>query len=131
MILRLFKIIFISISFIFLTGFVQLASLVGPSVTIFSTGNVYKASAQFMVDKHIKNKTGKSSLAYVKEEVTRQNDQKDFNKELIKLVEKRIKNTHKKIVELNNQKNFNKELIALVENRIKISRKQLNFEKIN
>ena len=67
MIVKFTRIIFFITSFIFLTGFVQIAALIGPGVTIFSSGNVYKAGAQFLIDNEIKRKTGKNSLALVKE----------------------------------------------------------------
>jgi len=76
MIFKFTKIIFFITSFIFLTGFVQIASLLGPGVTIFSSGNVYKAGAQFLIDNEIKKKTGKNPLALVKEEMAKQNDKK-------------------------------------------------------
>ena len=54
MILKLLRIITLITSFVFLSGFVQLASLFGPGVTIVSTGNFYKAGAQFLIDSEVK-----------------------------------------------------------------------------
>ena len=65
MIFRMFKIFTILISFIFLTGFTPLISIVGPGVTAITSGNIYKASMQFMIDQGIKKKTGKNSLMLV------------------------------------------------------------------
>ena len=45
------------VSFFFLTGFVPLASIIGPGVTVLTSGNIYKATAQFMIDQSIKKKT--------------------------------------------------------------------------
>ncbi len=59
MIFRMFKIFTILISFIFLTGFTPLISIVGPGVTAITSGNIYKASMQFMIDQGIKKKLGK------------------------------------------------------------------------
>ena len=97
MITRLFRILTIIISFFFLTGFVPILSFVGPSVTALTSGNVYKASAQFIIDHSIKQHTGKNSLMLVKEEIDKKNQQKEFNEELRILVEKRIKMTRKKL----------------------------------
>lgn len=97
MIIKICKIFLISISFIFLTGFVHLTSLIGPAVTVVSSGNIFKASGQFIIDRHIKETTGKNSLTLVKEEVIKKNNQNDFNKELKQLIEKRIKITRKKL----------------------------------
>ena len=97
MIIKICRIVLISISFIFLTGFVHLTSLLGPAVTVVSSGNIFKASGQFIVDRHIKETTGKNSLTFVKEEVIKKNKHNDLNKKLKQLVEKRIKITRKKL----------------------------------
>ena len=55
---RLFRILTIVLSFFFFTGFVPILSFVGPGVTVLTSGNVYKASAQFIIDQSIKKKTG-------------------------------------------------------------------------
>ena len=64
-----FKILTILASFFFLTGFTPILSVIGPGVTILTSGNIYKASAQFLIDQGIKKKTGKNSLMLVKEEL--------------------------------------------------------------
>ena len=46
---RLFRILTTILSFFFLTGFVPILSFVGPGVTAITSGNIYKASAQFIV----------------------------------------------------------------------------------
>ena len=97
MIIKICKISLISVSFIFLTGFVQLTSLIGPAVTAVSSGNIFKASGQYIIDRHVKETTGKNSLTFVKEEVIKKNNHNNLNKELKKLVEKRIKITRKKL----------------------------------
>ena len=112
-------------SFVFLTGFVQVASLLGPAFTVASSGNVFKAGAQIIFDNEFKKKTGKSSLSYLKEEVSNNNYKNDINKEFKSLVEHRIKVTHQKIVRQNNKKELNKDIILLVEKRIKITHKIL------
>ena len=56
---RLIKILTFIVSFFFLTGFVPFVSIIGPGVTVLTSGNIYKATAQFMIDQSIKKKTGK------------------------------------------------------------------------
>ena len=97
MINRYAKIVLILISFLFTTGFLPFIALVGPATTIFTSGNVYKASAQFIIDQSIKKKTGKNSLTLVKEEIEKQENNRNLNKELRKLVEKRIKIARQKL----------------------------------
>ena len=116
---------------IFLSGFIQVAALIGPGVTIFSSGNVYRAGAQLLIDSEIKKKTGKNSLALITEEVTKQNDKKDFQEEFSQLVEKRFIITQKKLAKQNKDKQINKEFKKLIEKRISIVRKELNLPTIN
>ena len=114
---RLFRILTIILSFFFLTGFVPILSFVGPGVTVLTTGNVYKAAAQLVIDQSIKKKTGKSSLTLVKDELSKNNknyEENKFNEELRQLVEKNIKITR---VKLDNQN-----LEKLVKKRIEVTR---------
>ena len=119
---RSFRIITIIQSFLFLTGFVPILSIVGPGVTVLTTGNVYKAAAQLMIDQSIKKKTGKNCLTLVKEGINK-NSQKykkeKFHEDLRQLVEKRITMTRKKLDNQNLQK--------LVKKRINVTRSILNL----
>ena len=120
-----FRIVIIIVSFFFLTGFVPIMSFVGPGVTVLTTGNVYKAAAQLMIDQSIKKKTGKNSLAFVSEKINKnsQNYKKNkFNEDLRKLIEKRIKITRKKLDEQNLKK--------LVKTKINVTRSILNLTNI-
>ena len=106
---KLFKILTIILSFFFLTGFVPILSFVGPGVTAFTSGNIYKASAQFIINKQIEKETGKDSLTLiketlVKEEIDKKIQKNSFDEDLRQLVEKRIKITRKKLDNQNLQK---------------------------
>ena len=114
---RLFKIFTILVSFLFLTGFTPFVSILGPGVTVLTSGNIYKATAQFIIDQSIKKKTGKNSLTLVREELDKKKNKKEFNEELRNLVEKRIKMTRKKLDE--------QEFKKLVKTRINFTRKIL------
>ncbi len=116
---RLLKIFIILVSFLFLTGFTPFISILGPGVTVFTSGNIYKATAQFIIDQSIKKKTGKNSLTLVKEELDKKKNKDEFNEELRNLVEKRIKMTRKKLEE--------QELRKLVKKRINITRSIINL----
>jgi len=116
---RLFKIFTILLSFLFLTGFTPFVSILGPGVTALTSGNIYKATAQFIIDQSIKKKTGKNSLTLVKEELDKKKNKNEFHEELRNLVEKRINMTRKKLEE--------QELRKLVKKRIHITRSIINL----
>ena len=129
--MRFIKIVSILVSFVLTTGFLPFTTLLGPGITVATSGNIYKAGAQFLIDQQIKNKTGKNSFAYVKEEVVKQNKKENFDADLIELIETRVKIVHTKIAKQNEEYNSNKDFIQLVERRIKIVRKKLDIIKIN
>ena len=120
---RLFRILTIILSFFFLTGFVPILSFVGPGVTALTSGNIYKASAQYIINQGIEKETGKNSLALIKDTLVEETDIKikknSFNEDLRQLVETRIKMTRQKIDNQNLQK--------LLKKRIEVTRSILDL----
>ena len=123
---RLFRIFTVLISFFFLTGFVPILSFVGPGVTALTSGNVYKASAQFIINQRIEKETGKSSLTLIKETLIEETDKQikinSFDEDLRQLVETRIKMTRQKLDNQNLQK--------LLKKRIEVTRSILDLNNI-
>ncbi len=122
--LRLFRMLTILLSFFFLTGFVPIMSFVGPSLTVLTSGNIYKASAHFIVNQRIEKETGKNSFTLIKETLVKEEKIKknSFDEDLRQLVETRIKMTRQKLDNQNLQK--------LIEKRIKVTRSKLNLNNI-
>ena len=120
---RLFRILTIILSFFFFTGFVPILSFVGPGVTALTSGNIYKASAQYIVNQRIEKETGKNSLTLIKETLVEEKDVKikinSFDEDFRQLVETRIKLTRQK---LNNQN-----LQKLLKKRIEVTRSILDL----
>ena len=109
---RLLRILTLILSFFFLTGFVPILSFVGPGLTVLTSGNVYKASAQFIVNQRIEKETGKNSLILIKEKLVEKTDKKikinSIDEDLKQLLETRIKITRQKLDNQNLQKLFKK-----------------------
>ena len=125
--IKLFRILTIILSFFFLTGFLPILSLVGPSITAITSGNIYKASAQFIVNQHIEKETGKNSFALIKEtlvneEIDKKIEKNSFDEDFRQLVETRIEMTRQKLDNQNLQK--------LLKKRIEVSRSILNIYNI-
>ena len=120
---KLFRILTVIVSFFFLTGFVPILSFIGPGVTALTSGNVYKASAQFIINQGIEKETGKNSLTLIKETLVEETDKKikinSFDEDLRQLVETRIKMTRQKLDNHNLQK--------LLKKRIKVTRSILDL----
>ena len=128
MILKLLRIFTIILSFFFLTGFISVFSILGPGVTVLTSGNIYKAGAQLIINQRIERETGKNSLTLIKEEINKNliNEEikknNSLNEDLRRLVEKRIKITRQKLENQNLQK--------LVKKRIIVTRSKLNLNNI-
>ena len=114
---KLFRILTVIVSFFFLTGFVPIVSFIGPGVTALTSGNVYKASVQFIINQSIEKETGKNSLTLIKETLVEEKDKKtkinSFDEDLRQLVETRIKMTRQKLDNHNLQKLLKNELRSL------------------
>ena len=85
-----------------LNGCVQSTALLGPAITIGTTGNVVQAGLQLGTNHAIKQETGKDALTHITDAVDKDKKKKIFNKKLIKLLESRIEKTSK-IIKLANQ----------------------------
>ena len=131
MIIRFLKISFLLSSFLFLTGSVPLPAVLGPAITAATSGNLVKATAQLVFDNEFKKKTGKSSLNYITEEVSKNNQENRINKDFKDLIENRVEIAHQKIVDQNNESKIIKDFKLLVEKRVELTHKKLIQQKIN
>ena len=131
MILRFLKISLFLSSFLFLTGFVPLPAVLGPAITAATSGNLVKATAQLVFDNEFKKKTGKTSLTYITEEVSKNNQENRINKEFKDLIKKRVEIVHQKLVDQNNESKVIKDFKLLVEKRVELTHKKLKQQQIN
>ena len=81
----------------FLNGCVQSTALLGPAITIGTTGNVMQAGIQLGANQAIKQETGKDAFTHITDAVDEDKRKKNFNKNFAKLVESRIKKTREKL----------------------------------
>jgi len=98
---------------IFLSGCFQNTAMIGPGVTLVSTGNLSQAFATFATNKAVEKETGMQTHEYIVKKVEEQHvkkQDKKINKELSVMLESNIKN---------------KQMLILLENNIKKTRKKL------
>ena len=95
--MKFLKILLIFSSSIFLNGCLQSTALLGPGVTIATTGNVVQAGFQYGLNKKIKNETGKDAIVYVKEVVEKDHKKRVFKRDFKKMVENRVFNARQKM----------------------------------
>jgi len=86
------------LSLILLNGCMQSTALLGPGVTIVTTGNIPQAGFQYIANESIRNETGKGALTLVKDAVEEDHKKRKFKKNFKNMVEKRVLNARKKIL---------------------------------
>jgi hypothetical protein len=95
--MKFLKIFFIIFSLIFLNGCLQTTALLGPGITVATTGNVLQAGFQYGANTVIENETGKNTLEHVKSALDNQKKNKKFKEKFTNLVEKKFELTRKKL----------------------------------
>ena len=78
-------------------GCVQSTALLGPAITIGTTGNVVQAGLQLGTNHAIKQETGKDAFTHISDAVEEDKRKKNFNKNFVRLLESRIKKTREKL----------------------------------
>ena len=97
MLLKFLKIFSIIFSLIFLSGCFQSTALLGPSMTVATTGNVLQAGLQYGANTAIKNETGKDTLEHLQDAVESQSKSHKFKRKFSDLVEKRFSLTRERL----------------------------------
>ena len=87
------KIFIYIISALILSGCVQSTAMVGPALTLASTGNISQAGVTFFTNKAVKEETGMDTVSYVSNKIE-QNSSK--NRKFRKLVKTNFEKTRKK-----------------------------------
>ena len=96
--MKILKIFFVIFNLVILSGCVHTTSLIGPGVTVATTGNVIQAGFQFGANTALKNETGKDVFTHIKDTVDEKNKQKKLHVKLMQLVENRIETTKQKLL---------------------------------
>jgi len=94
--MKFLKIFFIIFSLIFLNGCLQTTALLGPGITVATTGNVLQAGLQYGANTVIENETGKNTLEHFQSALESQKKDKKFKEKFNNLVEKKFKLARKK-----------------------------------
>ena len=95
--MKIFKITFFSLSLLFLSGCFQTTALLGPGVTVATSGNVLQAGLQYGANTAVKNETGEYPLEYIKNSVEEKNNQKKFYVDFKNFIENRIQDSRRKL----------------------------------
>ena len=92
------KIYFLFLISIFLSGCVQSTALLGPSVTIATTGNIMQAGLQYGANTAIKNETGKDAITHLKDAVNEEQDSQKLEEKIRNITKNTIDKVKKKLL---------------------------------
>ena len=95
--MRFLKIFFILSTLIFLNGCIQTTALLGPGLTIATTGNVLQAGFQYGANSVIEKETGKNTFEHFQSALDGQKKNKKFREKFTNLVENKFELTRKKL----------------------------------
>ena len=96
--MKILKIFFITSYLIFLSGCLQTTSLLGPGVTVATSGNIIQAGFQYGANTALKKETGKDVLTHIKDKVDDKHKEKKLHVKLKELLENRIEITRQKLL---------------------------------
>ena len=82
----------------FLTGCIQSTALLGPGITIATTGNIMQAGFQYGTNTAIKNETGKDVLTHLKDVVENEQDNKKLELKIKDIATNTFEKVKKKLL---------------------------------
>ena len=83
---------------IILSGCIQSTALLGPGVTIATTGNIMQAGLQYGANTAIKNETGKDALTHLKDAVNEEQDSEKIEKKIRNITKNTIDKVKRKLL---------------------------------
>ena len=95
---KLKKIYLLVLISMFLTGCIQSTALLGPGVTIATTGNIMQAGFQYGANSAIKKETGKDAFTHLKDAVAEEKENPKLQKNIRNLAQNTIQKIKKKLL---------------------------------
>ena len=92
---KIYSLVLISI---FLSGCIQSTALLGPGITIATTGNIMQAGLQYGANTAIKNETGKDALTHLKDAVNEEQDSQKIEKKIRNITKNTIDKVKRKLL---------------------------------
>ena len=105
--MRIKRIFFYIVTIGFLSSCVQSTAMVGPAITIASTGNISQAGLTFFTNKAVEEETGMDTVSYVSKKIEQQNSKTKLKREFKNLVETNFVKTREKLILEDKSNTFN------------------------
>ena len=92
---------------IILSGCAQSTAMIGPAISLASSGNVSQAGLTFFTNKAVERETGMDTVSYVSNKIEQQNSKTKLKREFKKLVETNFEKTRQKLILQDQSNTFN------------------------
>ena len=90
-----------------LSGCAQSTAMLGPAITLASTGNVGQAGMTYFTNKAVEKETGMDTVTYVSKKIEQQNTKNKLKREFKILVETNFVKTREKLILEDKSNTFN------------------------
>ena len=92
---------------IILSGCAQSTAMIGPAITLASSGNVSQAGVTFFTNRAVEKETGMDTVSYVSNKIEKQNSKTKLKREFKNLVETNFAKTREKLILQDKSNTFN------------------------
>ena len=99
------KILVFIVSGLILSGCAQSTAMLGPAITLASSGNVSQAGLTFVTNKAVEKETGMDTVSFVTNKIEKQNSKNRLKRDFKKLVQNNFEKT-REILILQDQSNI-------------------------
>ena len=82
---------------IILSGCAQSTAMIGPAITLASSGNVSQAGLTFFTNKAVEKETGMDTVSYVSKKIEEKHSENKLKREFKTLVETNFEKTRQKL----------------------------------
>ncbi len=90
-----------------LSGCAQSTAMLGPAITLASTGNVSNAGITFVTNKVVEKETGMNTVSFVSSKIEQNSSKTRIRREFKELVETNFEKTRQKLISQDQSNIFN------------------------
>ena len=92
---------------VILSGCAQSSAMLGPAITLASSGNVSQAGLTFFTNKAVEKETGMDTVAFVSNKIDEQNSKTKLKREFKNMVKINFLKTREKLISQDKSNTFN------------------------
>ena len=91
--MRINKIFVYIVASVILSGCAQSTAMLGPAITLASTGNISQAGLTFVTNKAVEKETGMDTVSFVSKKIEQKNSKNKLKSKFKKLIETNFEKT--------------------------------------